>query len=65
MSPHEKLRALIDKLNKQPRQSTGGDGRVTAEALNTSAIAKGQAIDMYKPGKVAQTRPLKELQLKR
>jgi len=65
MSPHEKLRALIDKLNKQPHLPTGGDGRMTVEAVNTSAIAKGQAIDRYKPGKVAQTKPLRELQLKR
>lgn len=65
MSPHEKLRALIDNLNKQPYQSTGGDKRMTAEAINTSAIAKGQAIDRYKPGKVARTKPLRELQAKR
>ena len=65
MSPHEKLRSLIDKLNKQPQQVTGGDGRMTAEAINTSAVAKGQAIDRYKPGKVAKTRPLRELQLQR
>jgi hypothetical protein len=65
MSPHEKLRSLIDKLNKQPHQSTGGDGRMTVEVANTSAIAKGQAIDRYKPGKIAQTMPLRELQLKR
>ena len=65
MSPHEKLRSLIDKLNKQSHLPTGGDGRMTAEAVNTSAVAKGQAIDRYKPGKVAQTKPLRELQLKR
>ena len=65
MSPHEKLRSLIDKLNKQSHLPTGGDGRMTAEAINTSAVAKGQAIDRYKPGKVAQTRPLRELQIKR
>jgi hypothetical protein len=44
MTPQEQLRKLVDSLNKQPKQPTGGDGRVTAEALNTSAIAKGQAI---------------------
>jgi hypothetical protein len=65
MNPHEKLRALIDKLNKQPYTPTGGDGRMIAEVQNTSAIAKGQAIDRSKPGKVARTKPLRELQIKR
>ena len=66
MTPHEKLRTLIDKLNKQrPVLPTGGDGRMTAEAVNTSAIAKGQAIDRNKLGKVVTTQPLRELQLKR
>jgi hypothetical protein len=65
MTPHEKLRSLIDKLNKQPHVPTGGDGRVAGEVLNTSAIAKGQAIDRTKPGKVARTKSLRELQLKR
>ena len=65
MSPHQKLRSLIDNLNKQSRLPTGGDGRMTAEAINTSAVAKGQAIDRNKPGKVVQTKPLRELQLKR
>jgi hypothetical protein len=65
MTPHEKLRTLIDKLNKQPRVPTGGDNRMTAEALNTSAIARNQAMDRYKPGKVARTMPLRELQARR
>jgi hypothetical protein len=66
MNPQEKLRALIDKVNKQtPKLPTGGDGRMTAEALNTSAIAKNQAIDRYKKSNVVRTLPLRELQLKR
>lgn len=66
MTPHEKLRALIDKTNKQKQQlPTGGELRTTEEAINTSAIAKGQAIDRYKKGNVAKTLPLRELQLKR
>jgi hypothetical protein len=43
MTPPEQLRKLVDSLNKQPKQPTGGDGRITAEVQNTSAIAKGQA----------------------
>lgn len=66
MTPHEKLRTLIDKVNKQKQQlPTGGDGRTVEEAINTSAIAKGQALDRYKKGSVAKTLPLRELQLKR
>jgi hypothetical protein len=43
MTPQEQTRKLVDALNKIPRQPTGGDGRMTAEAVNTSAVAKGQA----------------------
>jgi hypothetical protein len=66
MSQQDRLRELIDRLNKQkPNLPTGGDNRTLAEALNTSAIAKGQAIDRNKKGKVAKTLPLRELQSKR
>jgi len=66
MGSLEQLRALIDKVNKQtPKPPTGGDGRTTAEALNTSAIAKGQAMSNSKVANVARTLPLRELQLKR
>ena len=44
----ELMRALVDRANKQEKWPTGGDGRMTAEALNTSAIAKNQAIDRTK-----------------
>jgi len=66
MTPQDKLRALVDKLNKQtPRLPTGGDNRMTAEVMNTSAIAKSQAIDRNKLAKAVGTLPLRELQLKR
>lgn len=66
MGALEQLRALVDKVNKQtPKLPTGGDGRMTAEALNTSAIAKGQAMDNSKIANAARTLPLRELQLKR
>ena len=48
MNHLEQMRALVDRANKQEKWPTGGDGRMTAEALNTSAIAKNQAIDMTK-----------------
>ena len=44
----EQMRALVDRANKQEKWPTGGDGRMTVEALNTSAIAKNQAIDRTK-----------------
>ena len=66
MNTQERLRALIDKVNKQtPKLPTGGDGRMTAEALNTSAIAKGQAMSNSKVANAPRTLPLRELQLKR
>lgn len=66
MGPLEQLRTLVDKVNKQtPKLPTGGDGRMTAEALNTSAIAKGQAMDNSKIANAVRTLPLRELQLKR
>lgn len=65
MTPQEQLRALVDKASKQKKQSTGGDGRVLAEVINTSAIAKSQAIDRTKKSAVPKTLPLRELQLKR
>ncbi|MBK9952846.1 MAG: hypothetical protein IPP10_15465 [Candidatus Competibacteraceae bacterium] len=66
MGSLEQLRALIDKVNKQtPKLPTGGDGRMTAEALNTSAIAKGQAMSNSKIANATRTLPLRELQLKR
>ena len=62
MTPHAKLRALIDNLNRQSQLPTGGDTRLTEEALNTSAIAKGQALDRFKPAVAMKPKSLKELQ---
>ena len=64
MTPLARLRALVDSANKQKTPATGGDGRTMAEVMNTSAIAKGQAMDRYKVSKVVKTLPLKELQSK-
>ena len=65
MNPLERLRALVDMANKQEKWPTGGDGRMAGEVMNTSAIAKGQAIDRTKKGIVPKTLPLRELILKR
>ena len=65
MTPQEQMRKLIDNLHKQPSIATGGDKRSTAEAINTSAIARNQAMDRTKLGKVAKTVSLRELQSKR
>lgn len=65
MTPQEKLRALVDMANKQEKWPTGGDRRMTAEVINTAAIAKNQAIDRNKKGNTPRTLPLRELQLKR
>ncbi len=44
MTPEEQARKLVDKFNKtyakNPMLATGGDGRMTAEAMNTGAIAR-------------------------
>lgn len=48
MTPQEQIRKMVDSLNKQPKMPTGGDSRTVAEAVNTSAIAKSQAIDRTK-----------------
>ena len=63
MTPQEQLRALVDKANKQQKYPTGGDRRTLAEVINTSAIAKGQAIDRTKKAIASKTLPLRELQL--
>lgn len=46
MHPAEQMRAALDKLRKTyakaPLLATGGDNRMTAEAVNTGAIARMQ-----------------------
>lgn len=45
MHPLAAMRARIDAMNKRKvKLPTGGDLRSTSEAINTSAIAKGQAL---------------------
>ena len=66
MNAPEKLRALIDGLNKRKAAGpvTGGDGRMQSEALNTSAMARNMAMDRYKLGsasEVKKTLPLAQL----
>jgi hypothetical protein len=47
MTPQQKMRAIVDRMNKQRAARaplpTGGDNRVTEEALNTGAAARGRA----------------------
>ena len=71
MKPQTKLRAQIDKANKDaakaPARATGGDGRMQAEVLNTSAIMRNLAMDRFKlanPGTVRKTVPLAQLMRK-
>lgn len=64
MTASEKLRALIDNINKAKAEAprTGGDGRMQAEAVNTSAVARNMAMDRFKVGgSVGKTLPLKQL----
>lgn len=61
MTPHEKLRALIDQFNKQKTPSTGGDNRTNAEVMNTSAIARNMAMDRFKIAPEVRTLPLRQL----
>lgn len=65
MTPHEKLRALVDRVNKNSakRPATGGDGRMGEEAMNTGAVAQNQAM-MNKALPMGQTLPLRDLQRK-
>lgn len=60
----EQSRKLVDKLNKtyarNPMLATGGDGRMTAEAINTGAIARMQGAQRQLP-RGDKTIPLREL----
>ena len=64
MTPEEKARKLVDKFNKtyarNPMLATGGDGRMTAEAINTGAIARMQGAQRKIP-KDGKALPLREL----
>lgn len=49
------VRKRIDLVNKtMPKLPTGGDGRFTSEALNTSALARGLASLRYPKAKLGR-----------
>ena len=58
MHPVLRLRQMIDKLNKQaaahPPMPSGGDARMTSEAVNTGANARGLAAMRYPKAKLAR-----------
>ena len=64
MNNLDKLRSLIDKANKTkaklPPFVTGGDNRMTSEAMNTGAIARGHGLQRAIPRETGHT-PLREL----
>lgn len=64
MTPQEQARKLVDKFNKtyakNPMLATGGDGRSSAEAMNTGAIARMQGSQRKLP-RGDKTIPLREL----
>lgn len=64
MTPEEKARKLVDKFNKTyanvPLLATGGDGRMTMEAVNTGAIARMQGAQRKLP-RGDKTVPLRQL----
>ena len=67
VTPHAKMRQMVDQLNKQKaaNPATGGDGRMMQEVMNTSAIAKGQARDRSKKQRPPKTMPLREVMKKK
>jgi len=64
MTPQEQARKLVDKFNKTyaktPLLATGGDGRMTAEAMNTGAIARMRGSQQKLP-RGDKTIPLRQL----
>jgi hypothetical protein len=55
MHPLAAMRARIDAMNKRRvKLPTGGDLRSTSEAINTSAIAKGQALLRHPKSKLGR-----------
>ena len=64
MTPEEQARKLVDKFNKtyanNPMLATGGDNRMTAEAINTGAIARMQGSQRKLPRNM-KTVPLAQL----
>lgn len=64
MTPQEQARKLVDKFNKTyakaPLLATGGDNRMTAEAVNTGAIARMRGAQQKLP-RGDKTVPLRQL----
>ena len=64
MTPQEQARKLVDKFNKTyakaPLLATGGDNRMTAEAVNTGAIARMRGSQQKLP-RGDKTVPLRQL----
>ena len=64
MTPEEQARKLVDKFTKtyakNPMLATGGDGRMSSEAMNTGAIARMHGSQQMLP-KGDKTIPLREL----
>lgn len=64
MNNVDRARALVDKFNKTyakaPMLVTGGDARVSSEAMNTGAIARGHGQQRAIPRETGHT-PLREL----
>lgn len=67
MTPEAKLRALVDRLNKNAAKApaTGGDARMQSEVVGTSAIARNQAMERTRKAQPVRPMPLRELQRKR
>ena len=65
MTPEEQARKLVDKFNKtyanNPLLATGGDNRMTAEAVNTGAIARMRGSQQKLAKGMDKTIPLNQL----
>lgn len=64
MTPHEKLRAMVDKLRKhsaaKPPLPSGGPRRTMEEAMGTGAAARNLAQTNTRIGKSEEVAPLPE-----
>jgi hypothetical protein len=65
MTPAQRVRATVDKLNKATAQRgklpTGGDQRMLSEAVNTGATAKNLARMTVKKSTPGAPEPLAEM----
>lgn len=57
-TPADQMNAILDRIRKQAAQRpvfpTGGDGRSTAEVVNTGAAARNLAMTATKKPKIAR-----------